>query len=497
MSKRFYASSKHCIGSSSSCQLGALGRAALPRVPLARHMAPARRPSSSPARLHPSPRAHGGVLQGPGCDELLLIAKTLGLPLAQPSSSAELVAQITLAANEGKLRRPIQEGRGASLCTALVHAAFRLIDLNKDVAEMGHFGTLPRGTLPRSVVLKALRDSEQVRTLLQLLQAIRQEAGSCLVFEKARLAIESDGSKSITLDEFEAHFVPAPKQRKPRLSGRLLTGLSLSLVQVIAVYVIAAHVGLVSGHGSSAAARASIDTGGEQWGTAAVQAAAAKVSAAAAAATADPGAGSLSWADGVNVGIKSDDAEVAAPAKKGGVGEGRTYNVRAGEWATGDAHSARLLADRNAKVEKAKKEKAAEKAAEDAKGKQKKSAKQGKEGRSGGAAGGADTKEDMVRRFAEAAADEEADYSKEELTGRLKEGCPSYNPDPNPDPNTRCLRPAPDPRPYLVLALALVALGDGGRWHRQDAGDARPRAGLGRGGHGGDQGQGLLHDEGG
>ena len=403
-----------------SCQLGALGRAQ-PRVPQAPHMAPARRPSSSPARLHPSPRAKG-VLQGPGCDELLLIAKTLGLPpLAQPSSSAELVAQIILAANEGKLRRPIQEGRGASLCTALVHAAFRLIDPNKGGAPWSHFGTLSR-----SVVLKALRDSEQVRALLQLLQAIQQEAGSCLVFEKARLAIESDGSKSIALDEFEAHFVPAPKQRKPRLSGRLLTGLSLSLVQAIAVYVIAAHVGLVSGHGSSAAARASIDTGGEQWGTAAVQAAAAKVSAAAAAA-ADPGAGSLSWADGVDVGIKSDDAAVEAPAKKGEKGEkgeGRTYNVHAKEWAHGSGHSARLLAEHKAKVERIKKEKAAE----DAKGKEKKSAKQGKQGRSGGAAGGADTKEDMVRRFAEAAAEEEVDYSKEELTGRLKEVWPSITP---------------------------------------------------------------------
>ena len=132
----FVPSSPNC------CQLGALGRAQ-PRVPQAPHMAPARRPSSSPARLQPSPRALGGVLQGPGCDELLLIAKTLGLPpLAQPSSSAELVAQIILAANEGKLRRPIREGRGASLCTALVHTAFRLIDPNKGGAPWSHFGTL-------------------------------------------------------------------------------------------------------------------------------------------------------------------------------------------------------------------------------------------------------------------------------------------------------------------------------------------------------------------
>ena len=116
-------------------------------------MAPARRPSSSPARSHPSPRAH--VLQGPaGCDELLLIAKTLGLPpLAQPSSSAELVAQITLAANEGKLRRSIQEGRGASLCTTLVHAAFQLIDESNG-------GTMLVYQLSRSVVLNALRHAQ-------------------------------------------------------------------------------------------------------------------------------------------------------------------------------------------------------------------------------------------------------------------------------------------------------------------------------------------------
>ena len=97
----------------------------------------------------------------------------------------------------------------------------------------------------------------------------------CLVFEKARRAIERAGSQSITLAEFEAHLVPAPQQRrKPSLPVRLLTGLSLSLVQGLSLYVIAAHAGLVSSPVSAAAARASIGTGGElsQWDTAAVQA---------------------------------------------------------------------------------------------------------------------------------------------------------------------------------------------------------------------------------
>ena len=274
-------------------------------------------------------------------------------------------------------------------------------------------------------VRKALRDSEDVRTLLQLLQAIQQEAGTCLVFEKARLAIESDDSKSITLAEFQAHFVPASMPPKPRLLGRLLTGLSLSLVQLIAVYIIAAHAGLVSGHGSAAAAaRASVEL--PQWDTAALQAATARVPAAAA-------ADFPSWADGVNVGIKSDDDAVAAPAKKGGKAapkKNHVYDLGAKEWAHGDAHSARLLAERNAKLEKAKKEKEAEKEAEkakkekeaeEAKGKQTKSSTQGKQSRGGGAAGGPGTKEDMVRRFAEAAAEEEDDLSREELAGRLKE----------------------------------------------------------------------------
>lgn len=176
-------------------------------------------------------------------------------------------------------------------------------------------------------MLKALRDSEDVRTLLQLLQAIQQEAGVCLVFEKARRKIERASSQSITLAEFEAHLVPAPQQRrKPSLPVRLLTGLSLSLVQSLSLYVIAAHAGLVSCPVSAAAARASIGSDGElsQWNTAAVQTVQAvrgggAGAVAAAATTVDPGADTRSWSEGVRVGIKSDDAAAAAAQpKKGG-----------------------------------------------------------------------------------------------------------------------------------------------------------------------------------
>ena len=176
----------------------------------------------------------------------------------------------------------------------------------------------------------------------------------CLVFEKARRAIERVGSQSITLAEFEAHLVPAPQQRrKPSLPVRLLTGLSLSLVQGLSLYVIAAHAGLVSSPVAAAAARASIGTGGElsQWDTAAVQAVQAARGAgaravAAAATTADPGADTRSWSAGVQVGIKSDDAAAAAAPPKmdpnappGSPGNFKIYNVHAREWAHGDEHS--------------------------------------------------------------------------------------------------------------------------------------------------------------
>ena len=271
------------------------------------------------------------------------------------------MAQIISASNEGKLKKAIQDGRGASLCPILVHAAFQLIDpSNAGAMPAQRRGNV--GTLSRSVVLKALRDSEDVRTLLQLLQAIQQEAGVCLVFEKARRAIERAGSQSITLAEFEAHLVPAQQQRrKPSLPVRLLTGLSLSLVQGLSLYVIAAHAGLVSSP-VAAAARASIGTGGEppQWDTAAVQAVQAVRGAgaravAAAATAADPGAHTRSWSEGVQVGIKSDDAAAAAAPPKmdpnappGSPDNFKIYNVYAREWAHGDEHSARLLAERNA-----------------------------------------------------------------------------------------------------------------------------------------------------
>ena len=761
-------------------------------------MASARRPSSSPARSHPSLREQKatGELRAL-CGELQLIAKTLGLPPLVRPNSGELVWQINSAARQGKLRKPIQDGRGATLCTALVHASFKLMD---PCLVYDH-----SGTLPRSVVLKAMRDSEEVRILLQLLQTIQQESGACLVFEKARLAIDKefrdDGRFYISLTEFEAHFEPAPMQRKPRPLGGLLTGLSLSVVQVIAVYVIAAHAGLVArptladlrsaGPHAAAAFRSALDLGAAsavQLGAGGGGSASVYTTAAAARASvytdpnpakeeekkkksddaaADPdSAASLSWADGVTVGIKSDDtAAAAAPGTKDGpvhdgwsTKEGHhvphtrlTSQEAAKQWAHDGAHSKRLLAEHKAKLAKtaaaaaatataakkggkgaqekatakqksaaaaaaaepgadslswaeeggplvpppslaareaqdarakqakekaaakagkddpggpphpggadslswseaisaqderaahqkvAKKEKtkeakeekakaqlqqlkaekveekkqllllkeealllkaeakaqeekaeakakkakakakakaeamgwrwggegdggdakakaeearkdgkgtqetpATQKVAKEEKAKEEEAAKeekehqemlkeiqkdrekpvtQGRQGRGGGAAGGSDmkevptpsraemaehqnarkekakqggegkqkkgpkSKEDMVRRFAEAAAEEEADLSREELTGRLKEVRSSTTP-------VTCA-PRPVPVPTLVPTQPQPCpLGDGGGRHRQDAGDARKRAGLRRGGHGRDQGQG-------
>jgi|EP00908_Phaeocystis_cordata_P010876 hypothetical protein len=176
-------------------------------------MPPAKRPSVSPARTRPSP-APGALALG----ELQLVARTLDLPKLPKPSTGELVAQI-------KASAAAKQGGDASVCTALVHAAFKLIDKNGD------------GTLSRIEVVKALRDSAQVRELLQLPQKIRQEDGTRDLFEKVYQAIDTDDSKSITLKEFEAYFLPALESKRRPL-GLARIGVSLAIVGVGMAYAV-------------------------------------------------------------------------------------------------------------------------------------------------------------------------------------------------------------------------------------------------------------------
>ena len=106
--------------------------------------AAANRPSKSPARTRPDPARPVAPTAAPSHGELKLIAKTLCLPPLATAGSADLVAQI-------KASSTAKDNGDAGVCTALVHAAFKLIDKNGD------------GVLSRIEVIKALRDSPQVR----------------------------------------------------------------------------------------------------------------------------------------------------------------------------------------------------------------------------------------------------------------------------------------------------------------------------------------------
>merc|ERR1711862_153693 len=70
--------------------------------------------------------------------------------------------------------------------------AFALIDKNGN------------GTLSRIEVIKACRESEEVRRLLGLPQVIREEDGTRDAFEAIFQRFDKDNSKSITYDEFES-----------------------------------------------------------------------------------------------------------------------------------------------------------------------------------------------------------------------------------------------------------------------------------------------------
>ena len=166
------------------------------------------RPKASPARIRPDvaqPNSAPLVLTAaPSHGELKLIAQTLCLPLLTTSNSADLVAQI-------KASSMAKEGGDAGVCTALVHAAFKLIDKNGD------------GVLSRIEVVKALRTSAQVRKLLALPEKIRQEDGTRDLFERVYQGIDTDDSKSITLPEFEAYFSPATQPAPPPPAASMLS----------------------------------------------------------------------------------------------------------------------------------------------------------------------------------------------------------------------------------------------------------------------------------
>ena len=78
-----------------------------------------------------------------------------------------------------------------------VDRAFKTLDANGN------------GVLSRAEVIKAVRESEEVRTLLGLPAQIQDETRE--VFENIFQMIDVDGSKSIDRDEFQKFFLGGVK----------------------------------------------------------------------------------------------------------------------------------------------------------------------------------------------------------------------------------------------------------------------------------------------
>ena len=205
------------------------------------------RPNKSPARTRPDVAPSPPVLTAePSHGDLKLIAQTLCLPPLAKSNSADLVAQI-------KASSKAKEEGDAGVCTAIVHAAFKLIDKNGD------------GVLSRIEVVKALRDSAQVRKLLALPEKIRQEDGTRDLFERVYQSIDTDDSKSITLAEFEAYFSPALRPAASTWSdGTVFVSITVAFLGVAYALLLIRHLALaklsVGGTPSAAAAAAAVNS---------------------------------------------------------------------------------------------------------------------------------------------------------------------------------------------------------------------------------------------
>ena len=260
------------------------------------------RPKASPARTRPDV-AQPGLTAAPSHGELKLIAQTLCLPLLVTSNSADLVAQI-------KASSMAKEGGDAGVCTALVHAAFKLIDKNGD------------GALSRIEIVKALRTSAQVRKLLALPEKIRQEDGTRDLFERVYQAIDTDDSKSITLTEFEAYFSPATQPGPPPAAstlsdGTILVSLTVTALAVAYALLLIRHLALAKlsvGGSPSAATVAAAVNGDTALAVSAVSAVAKTVAARVAAAVANSAVGAAIAARGAAANSAAGAAATATVA---------------------------------------------------------------------------------------------------------------------------------------------------------------------------------------
>jgi len=92
-------------------------------------------------------------------------------------------------------------------------AAFHAIDKNGD------------GEISRIEVLQACRQEDGIRTLLGMPERVRQEDGSRDAFEAIFQAIDTDGSKTISMDEFITYFCKAQRLEKATASRARLVAI--------------------------------------------------------------------------------------------------------------------------------------------------------------------------------------------------------------------------------------------------------------------------------
>ena len=177
------------------------------------------RDNKSPPRVRPEASATPPPPVKLMTTELVVIADVLGLDRKRKASSDELIAKILESATA-------KEGGDPAVCLAMVRAAFKRIDKNGD------------GTLSRIEVVKALRSDAEVQVLLHLPQKIRQEDGTRDLFERVFQQIDADQSKSITLPEFEAYFLPALQRKQGVFLGRLVTVLAIAVCGAAYVWML-------------------------------------------------------------------------------------------------------------------------------------------------------------------------------------------------------------------------------------------------------------------
>ena len=139
------------------------------------------------------------------------------MPWILPTPSSEEDAKWSAPPRPPPPKPKVMPTRRPKITVEGVDRAFKTLDANGN------------GVLSRAEVIKAVRESEEVRTLLGLPAQIQDETRE--VFENIFQMIDVDGSKSIDRDEFQKFFLGGVKLDRPNAGAAAALANNLLLME--------------------------------------------------------------------------------------------------------------------------------------------------------------------------------------------------------------------------------------------------------------------------